>query len=194
MKETANKASNIHLSHFIMKPIHTHIRTLLALIVLSLASIHFATAQIQRNFFCGTLGVSTKAQIIAKLKAKNIPFKVVRGDIQIDNVDFAGDNWSCDILFYKKHFLGIGFTRTNEDDIYTDWDYEFTNLTERLNNKYSMYKDKEQSDEDSSIFYDGATSVKVYRKKGNDTTLFMNITYYDRKLANDWNEANDSEL
>lgn len=178
------------------------LRKAIALIALCL-TVTVATAQIQTKFFGCTLGQSTKANVIANLKARRIVYSVQpNGIVLFTKAKFGGYTWEpggC-FSFYDNKFYEIAFfmSESLEDNYNVDTNPRtrmfFNNLVDTFDEKYILYKLYSSSDANQSVYRDETTHVSI---KFNDKTQYeksVSLTYTNRHLFTLKSEADKGEF
>lgn len=141
------------------------------------------SAQIQREFFGFALAESHKNEIVRYFEAQDKEISnLTDKTIFVTNINFGGHKWPFvsfsfnNGVLYEVYFAdNDGFTR--DISLNTTWNY----LKRALFDKYSNFLDSYNSGEETKIFDDKRTKIKLeYSSDG----LYKQLTlsYYDKKL------------
>ena len=157
---------------------------------------------INRNIDGVVLGMSTKQQVINRLKEKNMPYKYTEGGDVImsfkDNT-FGGVMWfAIYYRFYKDIVFKVTFSKyANNSDVYnSNIDSEFSALKRSLSNKYrSYYTDVtyKRMFSNTILFNDEKTEIEL-GKGYFEGTYMMNLVYTDFFYQEKQFEKNDNDL
>ena len=149
-----------------------------------------------------TLGVSTKQDVIAHLKRRNMPYKYIEAGNVImsfkDNV-FGGVMWFAIYYRFSKNIVyKITYSKhANNDDVFnSNIDSEFSALSSSLYNKYKSYKAVETYKRllsNTVLFDDGKTEIEL-GKGFYEGSYLLNLIYTDIYYQNENFKSSDAEL
>ncbi len=143
-----------------------------------------SNAQIRDTFFGFKLGITTKAQVLAKFKSQGEIYKYDSENkfYFVENVSFAGEKWdSCSFEFYKDTLDMVGFSNISADKNSICKIYE-----RNLNNvriKYNSVEEDTLSDDSNKKHYsydDGRTIMSICYEQLNDLQYHTSIIYQSR--------------
>lgn len=157
-------------------------KRLIASLVICIFVFVGASAQIQRKFFGFTLAQSHKNEIVSYFEAQGIQVSNFSDEICVVYLKFGGHTWPLVFFNFKNGvFSSVYFSDsdgfTKQESLNVDWKF----LKGTLFDKYPNYLDSYNSDEETKIFDDGRTSVKLDYSyfRGNK---HLTLTYRDKKL------------
>lgn len=148
------------------------------------------------------LGISTKQDVIAHLKSKNMPYKFIEGNTVImsfkDN-SFGGVMWFAIYYRFSKNIVyKITYSKyANNNDVFnTNIDSEFSALKNSLYNKYKPYKTEETYKRllSNTILFDDAKTEIEIGKGYYQGSYLLNLVYTDLYYQNKDYDNRDSEL
>lgn len=149
-----------------------------------------------------TLGKSTKQDVIAHLKSKNMPYKFIEGNSVImsfkDN-SFGGVMWfAIYYRFCKNIVYKITYSKyANNSDVFnSNIDSEFSALNNSLYNKYKSYKAEETYKRllsNTILFDDGITEIEIGKGYYQGSYL-LNLVYTDLYYQNEDYKNRDADL
>ena len=143
-------------------------RRIVALIMMMFFVNSICNAQIQRNFFDFTLGLTTKKEVSKYFKSEGKKCsKRVDNSLCVQDVKFGGYNWPYAIFsFYNEKLYKVGFfdsgENTTEESLKTEW----ISLKTTISLKYESYLDQVFSSDYIKTFDDDTTTLLM---------LFQNI-------------------
>lgn len=152
------------------------------------------SAQIQRNFFGNTLGVSTYAQVKAKMTQKG--YKASSSDrncVVYENVKFAGFTDVEAYLYFNKGKLYLVSLLLDKSFLSDSFDSKIELLRNKLLTKYSSYVSK--SDFYDLVLSDDNTTSSLKRIYVEDFGQYMlTLTYMDNKIMDELSKKTSDEL
>lgn len=148
-----------------------------------------ATAQIQTQFFGSTLGQSTKATVIANLKARNILYDSrPDGSVLLVDCKFGGYTWTmASFDFYEGTLSSVLFMMDGAVDIKL-----YNSLVTTLDKKYLKYK--YTSEPERSRYQDEKTHVTTGYNENLLNSKSFALIYADRHLEALQNGADEEEF
>ena len=171
---------------------NTMIKRFYILIIFSLCTVT-VTAQIQRNIFDFTLGVTTKTQVQNYLIRHHYNYSINKnGEYEVRNLIFAGHNWpSVYFSFYNDKFYCVDFIDNESHTPVETLGLVWKRLNSSLNKKYSIYSIS--SKDDYVEFSDNKTNVSL-KFRNTLGEKMLSIMYYDIFLLNQMISSEESEL
>lgn len=159
-------------------------KRLFTLLLLSFFVNLSSNAQIQRNFYDFTLGVTSKREFISYFKAKGI--KVEKKDDEsyyIENLKFGGEVWSfaC-FMFYNDKLMKVYYSENELNKGSALLAQRWEKLNNLIFKKYAGFKDLNRSDEERQLYDDSFTSLTITYDYF-DGVKFVTLSYSDIKLV-----------
>lgn len=149
-----------------------------------------------------TLGISTKQDVIAHLKSKNMPYKFIEGNnvlLSFKDNSFGGVMWFAIYYRFSKNIVyKITYSKyANNNDVFnTNIDSEFSALKNSLYDKYKPYKTEETYKRllSNTILFDDAKTEIEIGKGYYQGSYLLNLVYTDLYYQNKDFDNRDSEL
>ena len=164
----------------------------LILVLLFLLNI-CASAQIQRNFFDFTLGVTTKKEV-SKYFRKNGKklYKDKEGINYVNDLRFGGHIWPfAAFSFYNGVLSRVYFADSENSTERETLDIVWDTIKKNISNKYSEYYVPSRSKDDYLIYRDNNTTIQLsYEFSYGSKSL--SIMYIDEYIFNkEYKEGSD---
>ena len=153
-----------------------------------------ANAQIQRQFFGFTLGITNKQQVVNNFKNKGKNVVKKDDDIVVRKLKFGGLEWEEVHFFFHENKLYEVFFNSNSDTYNKTYlDSRRDMLLELLDKKYLQFYDSDYSDEEGKFYTDHITVVKFVYEYYNGK-WYQSLIYGDSALLDAINESSLDEL
>ncbi len=169
-------------------------KKILLFVMLCMVSFN-VNAQIQRNFFGLTLGVSTRQQVETKVRSMGTRIRSYdKENIFAKKMKFGGKEWD-DVLFqfYNNKLLAVIFsvpvlTWEGKSSIIDDWN----SFNSSLKDKYGKFCYIDNENDIS--YFDGSTLLSLKYKNIDSTLDMFTLFYSDYELSSQKDKSIKDEL